>query len=71
MTGKMLKEATWLLILGLLTPGGSLVNSLDFLDPPASADAEYRILAGYWLLNHMQIVVGSLGNKLMLSHIFP
>ena len=71
MTGKMRKEVTWLLVLGLLTPGRSLVDSLHFLDPAASADAAYRVLAGYWLLNHMQMVAGSLGNKLMLSHVFP
>lgn len=59
------------MVLGLLTPGRSPVDSLHFLDPPAYANAEYRVLARSWLLNHMQMVVGSLGNKLMLSHVFP
>lgn len=42
---------------GLLTPGGSLVNSLDSLDPPTSADAEYL---GCWLGTgyYSKIVVG-------------
>lgn len=54
-----------------MTPGSSLVDSLHFLEPTASADPEYRVLLGVRLLDHMHIAGGSPGRKSVLSHVFP
>lgn len=62
------RRGTWLLIGGLMLPGRSLVDSLHFLKPAASADPEYRCLAGCQAIRPHTNVWWSLGKKLVLPH---
>lgn len=70
MTGKMRQGGTWHVVAGLVTPGRSLVDSLPFLVPSASADPQCRGLAGIRQSGCILMAAGSPRRKFMLLHVF-